>query len=189
MSYSTCMYAYYTDKKGKAVPLHGDSMVSHFDPYIPGDPSDTPDERFCKLDELKPEDLPDFVRGEYGEDGGGHMFAELSLKEFRESHADAIDSYMKSMLATLDALGMDVDEDSGCFDLGVSSGKYDSDGRKNEDYSQLTWPVDKKLVLRTTNRWDDMAIGLEALGIYRVLKDMAPYGISDGDITLVLARG
>lgn len=189
MSFYTSMYAVYKDGEGNVVPLHGESMVSSFDQYIPGDPGEDPGERFCRLEEVEPGELPGFMREEYGEDGGGHMFARISLSEFREMHGEAIDRYMKAMSTALDALGMDVDEETGCFDLGVASGKYDSDGRKNEDYSQLTWPVDKKLVLRSMSRWNDMAIGLEALGICRVLRDMAPYGVGEGDITLLLARG
>lgn len=189
MSYYTSMYAVYKDGKGNVVPLHGESMVSDFDQYIPGEPGEDPGERFCRLEKVEPGELPGFMREEYGEDGGGHMFARISLSEFREMHEDAIDRYMKAMSTAMEAMGMRVDDSASVFNMEADDGRYDEDGNADRDYEKQTWRIDKRLVMKAVGRWNDMASGVEALGIYRVIRDMVPSGVSGEDVTLILARG
>ena len=172
---------------GKETPLLTESVVSTFDRYIPGDLDEDSDARFCALPAVEYGELPDFLKEEYGEDSGKN-FAEMSLDEFIAGHDKVIEEYIKRSANCLEALGLEVDDEDSYGGMKVYSGKFDADGNKNEDYSPLTWSIDKKLVLKTTELFGDMWMALEAMGVYRVIRDMVPHDVNEKDIRMILVR-
>lgn len=188
MSVTTTLYVSYIDAFAAEKPWGDGWVVLHFDPYIPGQPDEDSDERFNALEQVEFSDLPDFVRKEYGEDGDGRWFAQMTLAEFREGHAVAIRKFMERKLFTLEALGMKPDPDSGAFDLHVETGEFDDNYNRVKDYEKTTWRIDKKLVVKECSMWGDMAIGIEAMGIYRVIRDRLPHEVKDTEVRMILAR-
>jgi len=188
MSISTTLYVSYRDTDGREKPWKTGWVILHFDPYIPGLPEEDSDERFNALEQVGFGDLPDFVREEYGEDGDGRWFAQMTLAEFHEGHAVAIRKFMERKLFTLEALGMKPDPDSDVFDLQVETGEFDDNYNRVKDFEKTTWRIDKKLVTKECSMWDDMAIGVECMGIYRVIRDGLPHGVDDSDVRMILAR-
>lgn len=186
-SFISLFVTYKHPETGEETPLSTESVVAMFDSYIPGDPDDDSDARFCALPEVAYGELPDFLKEEYGEDSGRN-FAEMSLDEFVAGHDKVIEKYNRRSANCLEALGLEVDDEDSYGGLKVYSGKLDSEGRKNTDYSPLTWPVDKKLVLKTTELAGDMWMALKAMGVYRVIRDMVPYGVDEKDIRMILIR-
>ena len=186
-SFINLYVAYREPGEGKEVPLFRDSMVDMFDEYIPGEPGTQPDDRFCELEQVKYDELPDFMREEFPDDSC-RMYAEMTWKDFDSANRKAIRRCMRSMVTCLSALGLQVDDENLSGELRVYSGKLDDEGRKNEDYSPLTWPVDKKLVLKYTGRFNDMRVALKASGIARVIRDMVPSEVPDEDIRMILVR-
>lgn len=188
MSSFTNLYVAYRDpREGKEVPLSRESMVSMFDAYIPGEPGTQPDDRFCELEQVKYDELPDFMREGFPDDSC-RMYAEMTWKDFDSANRKAIGRCMRSMMACLSALGLQVDDEDQSDELRVYSGKLDDAGRKNGDYSPLTWPVDKKLVMKYTDRFNDMRLALKASGIARVIRDMVPGEVPGEDIRMILVR-
>lgn len=186
-SFISLFVTYKHPETGEETPLSTESVVSTFDRYIPGDPDDDSDARFCALPAVAYDELPDFLKEEYGEDSGRN-FAEMSLDEFNAGHDKVIGKYIRRSANCLEALGFEVDDEECYGGMKVYSGKLDSEGRKNTDYSPLTWSVDKKLVLKTTELSGDMWMALEAMGVYRVIRDMVPRDVNDGDIRMILVR-
>lgn len=186
-SFISLFVTYKHPETGEETPLSTESVVSTFDQYIPGDPDDDSDARFCALPAVVYDELPDFLKEEYGEDSGRN-FAEMSLDEFNAGHDKVIGKYIRRSVNCLEALGFEVDDEDCYGGMKVYSGKLDSEGRKNTDYSPLTWSVDKKLVLKTTELSGDMWMALEAMGVYRVIRDMVPRDVNDGDIRMILVR-
>lgn len=186
-SFISLFVTYKHPETGEETPLSTESVVSTFDQYIPGDPDDDSDARFCALPEVAYSELPDFLKEEYGEDSGRN-FAEMSLAEFIAGHEKTIDEYTRRTENYLDALGLTV-VNADCYgDTKVYSGKVDAVGNKNEDYSPLTWRIDKKLVLKSTDLFGEMAMGLQAIGVYRVIRDMVPHDVNEKDIRMILVR-
>lgn len=186
-SFISLFVTYKHPETEEETPLSTESVVSMFDSYIPGDPDDDSDARFCALPEVEYGELPDFLKEEYGEDSGRN-FAEMSLAEFIDGHDKVIEKYNRRLANCLEALGLEVDDDDGYSGMKVYSGKLDSEGRKNDDYSPLTWSVDKKLVLKTAELSGDMWMALEAMGVYRVIRDMVPHDVNTKDIRMILVR-
>jgi len=186
-SFISLFVTYKHPETGEETPLSTESVVSTFDSYIPGDPDDDSDARFCALPAVAYDELPDFLKEEYGEDSGRN-FAEMNLDEFNAGHDKVIGKYIRRSANCLEALGFEVDDEECYGGMKVYSGKLDSEGRKNTDYSPLTWSVDKKLVLKTTELSGDMWMALEAMGVYRVIRDMVPRDVNDEDIRMILVR-